>query len=144
MSDEIATYLGQKGYTIKKEYLDIKDQVLTKRELEVRPWVPKSSIYKPPSFPVYRESYKKLYVPRFYGIENFGEPEEIKISNGKDINLAFVGKLRSEQLPALEAYLKCAKKRRRGFVRIILWIWKNSISIKSYSRIEKENTSYSS
>ena len=106
MSDEIATYLGQKGYTIKKEYLDIKDQVLTKRELEVRPWVPKSSIYKPPSFPVYRESNKKLYVPRFYGIENFGEPEEIKISNGKDINLAFVGKLRPEQLPALEAYLK--------------------------------------
>ena len=81
----VGTYLGQKGYTIIKDCLDIKDQVITKKELEVRPWVPKSSLYKPPSFPVYRESNKKIYVPRFYGIENFGIPEEIRITKGKDI-----------------------------------------------------------
>lgn len=138
MSDEIATYLGQKGYTIKKKYLDIKDQVLTKQELEVRPWVPKSSIYKPPSFPVYRESNKKLYVPRFYGIENFGEPEEMKILNGKDINLAFVGKLRPEQLPALEAYLKCAKKGGAGLLELFCGFGKTVLALKVIAELKKK------
>ena len=55
----MSTYLGQKGYTIYKESLDVAEQILIRKELEVSPWVPKSSFHKPPSFPIYRESKKK-------------------------------------------------------------------------------------
>ena len=59
--DEIAIYLGQKGYTIKKEFISIQEQNLIKKELTMKPYVPKNSLAKPKSFPVYRESNKKLY-----------------------------------------------------------------------------------
>ena len=84
------TYLGQKGFTIFKESLDVEEQLLIRKELEVAPWVPKSSFHKPPSFPIYRESKKKFYIPRFYGIENYGAPEENRISCGEDIESELV------------------------------------------------------
>jgi len=101
----MSTYLGQKGYTIYKESLDVAEQILIRKELEVSPWVPKSSFHKPPSFPIYRESKKKIYIPRFYGIENYGQAEEIKLSEGENIDLTFKGNLRPKQIPAVEAFL---------------------------------------
>ena len=101
----MSSYLGQKGYTIYKESLDVKEQILIRKELEVSPWVPKSSFHKPPSFPIYRESKGKLYIPRFYGIENYGEPEEIRLAEGEDIDVTFKGDLRPKQVPAVEAFL---------------------------------------
>jgi len=100
------TYLGQKGYTIYKKNIDISEQVVLRRELEVSPWVPKNSPFRPPSFPIYRESKKKLYIPRFHGIDNYGKPEEVRISEGKDINVRFVGTLRSHQTDAVKAFME--------------------------------------
>ena len=54
-SDEIGTYLGKKGYTI-KEFLSVQEQDLIRKELTVKPFVPKTSLQKPSSFPIYRES----------------------------------------------------------------------------------------
>ena len=76
---EIATYLGQKGYSIKKENLDIEEQLIIRKDLMMKPYVPKSSMIKPEPFPLYRESKKKFYIPRYYGIETYGDPEAIKI-----------------------------------------------------------------
>ena len=47
--DEISTYLGPKGFTILKEYLDIDDLNLIRKELTVKPFVPKTSLASPPS-----------------------------------------------------------------------------------------------
>merc|ERR1712166_983046 len=54
-----------------------------RKELTVSPYVPKNSPQQPTSFPVYRESQKKIYLPRFYGYKNYGEPEEVRVSEGK-------------------------------------------------------------
>ena len=78
-NDEIATYLGYKGYTIMKENLTIEEQELIRKELTVKPFVPKTSLSQPTPFPIYRESKKKMYIPRFYGQEYYGEPEETRI-----------------------------------------------------------------
>ena len=59
------TYLGNKGYSIYKNSISIKEQNYIKSELLVKPYVPKSSINTAIEFPVYRESDQKLYVPRF-------------------------------------------------------------------------------
>ena len=92
----MSTYLGQKGYTIYKDSLDVKEQLLIRKELEVSPWVPKSSFHKPPSFPIYRESKSKIYIPRFYGIGNYatdayrifclGEWQSVKPKDGALVN----------------------------------------------------------
>ena len=71
----MSTYLGQKGYTIYKDSLEVKEQLLIRKELEVSPWVPKSSFHKPPSFPIYRESKKVSFftftINNFFLRENF-------------------------------------------------------------------------
>ena len=114
----MATYLGQKGYSIHKENLDISEQELIRKELKVTPFDPKSSIVKPAPFFVYRESNTKLYIPRFYGINHYGHPQKIKISQGIPICLQFKGSLRSHQKEAKEAFIKCAKKEGCGLLEV--------------------------
>ena len=94
MSNDVAIYFGQKGYTIYKANLEIKEQELIRKELTVSPYVPKNSLQKPSSFPIYRESPKKIYLPKYYGYEEYGEPEEIRLKDGVDINIEFNGELR--------------------------------------------------
>ena len=116
--EEIATYLGKKGYTIKKENLEIKEQVEIRKDLMATPFVPKSSPIKPISFPIYRESSRKFYIPRFYGIETYGEPDINKLKDGKPIALNFKGKLRDYQEPIVNAYMKHAKIKGSGLLEI--------------------------
>ena len=112
------TYIGQKGYTIYKECLDIDEQELIRKELYIKPFVPKSSLAKPVAFPIYRESKKKFYLPRFYGTKNYGTPNHIKIGNGTAINVTFHGTLRPHQKIAVQEYLKNAKTKGGGLLEI--------------------------
>ena len=114
----MAIYLGQKGYSIVKECLDISEQELIRKELKVTPFVPKSSPVKPQPFSIYRESSKKLYLPRFYGEKHYGEPPLSKLSKGDIIHVEFQGALREHQKAAVEAFLKCAKKRGCGLLEL--------------------------
>ena len=41
------------------------------------------------SFPVYRESANRLYIPRFYGIQRYGIPIKEKLQIGDNIQLEF-------------------------------------------------------
>ena len=59
--NEIATYLGQKGYTISKEYMMMEEQNLIKKELMMKPYVPKNSLAKPNHFQ-YTENHIKKYM----------------------------------------------------------------------------------
>ena len=92
-SESVSTYLGPKGYTIYKECLDGKEQRLLKDELNVRPYIPKAPV-QPPSYPVFRESHLKYYLPRYYGLKNYGAAEEDRLPVGTDIQLTFQGDLR--------------------------------------------------
>ena len=109
MSESPSIYLGPKGYTIYKECLSDIDLKHLKEELNVKAYIPNSPIPSP-SFPVYRENPKKIYIPRYYGIKNFGPPEEIKIPHGVDINITFVGELRDYQNNIIAEYLKNVNK----------------------------------
>ena len=103
-----ATYLGNKGYTIYKKFLEIDDQKFIREKLSVRPYIPKSPV-QPPSFCVYAEGHSKFYLPKYFGIDNFGQPEGIRISDGDDISIKFKGKLRDYQEPIVKAYMKSTK-----------------------------------
>jgi superfamily II DNA or RNA helicase len=97
------TYLGGKGYTIPKSELTEQQIFSIKKDLTVKPFVHGGDQI---TYPVFRESNSKIYVPRFYGNENFGIPKEIKLTKGDDINIKFVGKMRDIQVPVVDAFMK--------------------------------------
>ena len=144
MNNETAIYFGQKGYTIYKENLEIKEQELIRKELTVSPYVPKNSLQKPSSFQIYRESPKKMYLPKYYGYREYGEPDEIRLTGGDDIAVAFKGELRDFQNPIVNTYLENAKKKRRWSIRNSHGCRQDGYGIKNHSKIKKKNINYRS
>jgi len=105
---EAQTYIGEKGYTILKEHIDEKEQEWIREKLTPRPYIPGSPI-QPPSFKVYQESVKKLYIPRCFGFQHYGVPDESRVPVGDTINLSFNGDLRDYQKNIVSTYLKSTK-----------------------------------
>ena len=116
--DNTDNYIGLKGYTLKKSNLSITEQNKIKKELTVKPFVPKNSIQVSKEFPIYRESQSKLYVPRFYGIQNFGLPNKNLLNEGKNIDLEFKGELRDYQNKIIDCYLKESVKTGCGLLEV--------------------------
>ena len=102
----IQTQLTERGYVIIKEGIPFKDINRIKKDLMVSPYINNGYGKKAPTFPLYLESIKKLYLPIFYGLENFGEPLKKRIEYGEDINITFKGELREKQLPVLNKFLE--------------------------------------
>jgi superfamily II DNA or RNA helicase len=139
-STEVSTYLGQKGYTIFKECLSIKEQQYIRDELTVKAKVPLSPVPQEP-FPIYRESKLKLYVPRYFGIETYGEPDEIRIGNCTDINLKFKGELRDFQKPIAEKFMNSINVKTGcggGLIDIPCGFGKTILGINLISKIKKK------
>lgn len=109
----IKSYLGQKGYSIYKNQISVNEQQFIREQLMVAPYMPKSPV-KPPSFPIYLESPQKLYLPRYFGIEHFGVPDEDRLPSGIDIDLKFSGNLRDYQNVIVEKYLQCVNNDNNG------------------------------
>jgi superfamily II DNA or RNA helicase len=87
-------YLGNKGFTILKSELGTKIEKV-KSDLTAKLTGNKQYNVET-NIPFYRESHKKMYLPRFYGIAQFGVPES-KLSPGENIALTFAGSLRPLQ-----------------------------------------------
>ena len=102
-----STYLGKKGYVLLKNTLTVNELKEIKNQLTAKPKVIGSNIGGgiPKTFPVYRESLKKIYVPRYFGINKFGPVIENQLPSGISINVPFLGSLRNHQIPAVNAYL---------------------------------------
>ena len=127
---EVAIYLGQKGYSIKKENMEVKEQLALRKDLMVKPFVPKSSMSKAVEFPLYRESKKKFYIPRYYGLETYGKYEMSKIEDYKKIDLKFNGELREHQKPTVEKFVNHAHKKGGGLLELFTGYGKTVCALK--------------
>jgi superfamily II DNA or RNA helicase len=134
----INTYLGQKGYTIPKSEISVKLQNFIKDQLMVRPYIPGAPIANTNTFPAFRESDKKLYVPRYFGQEMFGEPKENKITDGENMYIHFHGKLRDVQEPVVEKFLNHVKDGGGGLLELPCGFGKTSISLYIASQLKKK------
>ena len=132
------SYLGNKGYTILKSELSIKHQLALKEMLMVKPFVPGSPVQVQKTYPVYRESDKKIYIPRYFGEKLFGQPNEIKITEGTDINLVFQGALRDYQIPIAKAYLNHVSKGGGGLLELYCGAGKTDLTISLIGDIKKK------
>lgn len=113
MELSVGTYIGKKGYTIYKECLSDKDLKFIRDSLTVSPYIPKAPV-QPESFQIFIEGPNKIYIPRYFGLDNFGEPDEYKIYNGDHAELKFNGEVRENQKPIIDAYMKMLDKTNGG------------------------------
>ena len=133
-------YIGQRGYTIHKNNLSEKELKLLKKDLFVKPYIPaqfaNDSNNSP--FPVYLESKKKIYIPKYYGINKFGKLNISKVPEGKDININFKYDLRDNQKPVVKKYLEVAKDIGGGIISVPCGFGKTVIALYLLAALKKK------
>ena len=97
------SYVGNKGYTIYKNEITKEELEYLKEELIAKPFTNGMIKSTQDTFPIYRESEKKIYVPRYFGERIYGQLP-IQILDGEDISLIFDGDLRDYQQKVVDAY----------------------------------------
>ncbi len=135
---EFNTSLSKNGYSILKE--DFSSNYLNdlRKELTVKAFINKNYLSDSNPFPVYCESKRKLYLPKFYGIEKFGLPKTNKISEGEDVELEFSSSLKEKQKPISKAYIDAAKKIGGGIIAIPCGYGKTVIALYIASVLKKK------
>ena len=101
------TKLSYQGYSILKSELSISQLNKIKNDLKVEPFNYMKNEYDntDDSFLLYKENEKKIYLPRFYGIENFNNPNITKLNKEKNINVNFKFDMRPIQKPIIKSYI---------------------------------------
>jgi len=141
------SYLGQKGYTIVKSELTVEQQKKIRNDLTIKPYVggAMGGATNQVTYPAYRESDKKFYVPHHYGLETFGPPKKCAISEGDDIALEFNGALRDYQEPVVKKFISVVTKPHDnglcfggGLLELPCAFGKTSISLYILSQLKKK------
>jgi superfamily II DNA or RNA helicase len=110
--------LSRRGYTIRKEKYSPRVIHKIRKDLMVKPKTLTQFNQHVSPFPIFLESIHKLYIPKYYGLKELGEPQEINIDSGDDISLEFKGSLRSEQQPIAEKFIEAAHDTGGGLISL--------------------------
>lgn len=104
--------LSINGYSIAKTSLSAEQIDKIKKELTMKPQVNFDMGTKNKdeeiTFELYRETGNRIYIPRYYGLTNFGVPKVCKLTGGADISVDFIGKLRDAQIEPVKNFLEAA------------------------------------
>ena len=79
--------LTRKGYTIKKKDIAPDLLIQLRESLKVSPIVHQDYQKFAEEFYVFSENASKIYLPRFWAIENLGQPNTTEIQNGQKVDL---------------------------------------------------------
>jgi len=135
------TYLGQKGYTIVKNELTIEQQKQIRTDLTIKPFTHGGiGSTEQKTFPAYRESNNKFYVPHYYGVDIFGTPKQYKVSEGLNIDLDFAGKMRENQEVVVNTYIEHVNKVSfgGGLLELPCAYGKTVLSLNIISKLKKK------
>lgn len=113
---ELKTRLGHEGYSLLKKELSLQKLNQIKNELTVEPFNYMKDDYdnKDTKFENYKEDSDKIYLPRFYGIENYGKPKKNRLNNPISIDANFKFNLRPIQVPIVQSYINNLSTKRGG------------------------------
>ena len=129
------TYLSKRGYSILKEDLSNSEKTNIKKDLTVKPFINGDYGAPPKPFPIYCESVRKLYLPRYYGQEKFGLAIDNKLSEPEKINIKFSKSLKPKQEPIVAAYLDAAEKQGGGIISVPCGYGKTVIALYIASKL---------
>lgn len=130
--------LCSKGVSILKDDLTIEEEKKIREDLQAKPFSPPNSIQCKQPFPIYRESKKKFYVPRFYAIKKYGSIHETSIPEADDIDISFTGDLREYQCNIINAYMKETTNSGCGLLEIPCGRGKTVMALNIISRLKKK------
>lgn len=123
------TYLNQRGYILRKACFPEEEINRIKEELTVSPILLQDYGLPPEKFSVYRENTNKLYIPKFYGLNNFGKPMYDDTPMGKKIDVTFASKLRPNQLEPVKLCITAFEKIGGGILSLPCGFGKTIIGI---------------
>lgn len=105
---ELKTKLSSQGYSLLKSELSSLQLRTIKNDLKVEPFNYMKDEYNKTddSFLLYKENSEKIYLPRYYGLENFSIPKIVKLNKHSEINVNFKYNLRPIQNPIVKSYIK--------------------------------------
>ena len=132
------TYIAKRGYVIKKKELTEVQITDIKTELTVKPMISSDYGAEAKPFPIYLENKKKIYVPKFYGIEKFGEPVEDKVPPGDNIDIEFKFQLRPKQMVPVKKCLEAYEKFGGGILSLSCGQGKTIIGLYLASKLKKK------
>ena len=131
-STKKGTSLTRKGYILNKSDFSEKKLQFVGNQLTVKPVVHRDFAHFAEDFPVFYESKTKLYLPRYWGLENFGPPKKINICDGDSINLKCVYEPRPIQKPIIDNALKILQMPFSEFMLKTETIKKKEVQYKLY------------
>jgi len=102
--------LSERGYGVDKSRLSRSELDQLYADLTVTPLVSNAVIKTAaPAIPLYMESSKKIYIPKYYGLQKFGTPDVYKYPAIETVDVPFHGSLREEQHEPVNAFLNAAR-----------------------------------
>ena len=104
--------LNNNGYVLNKKKYTKNELDKIKDKLTVHPtnsYMADLQIFDQPKFKIYKEDNDSLYVPKYYGITNFGKPIENLITDGMSSNMKFLTKLKDYQIPCVNKIITTCK-----------------------------------
>ena len=134
----MSKYLGKKGYTIKKNSLSQTELYELRNNLDVKPNNQLNGYISNISYPIYRESSTKIYIPRYYGIEHYGKFEKNILHKGNTINLEFNGNLFPYQENIIQKYINFVGESGGGLLDVEPGKGKTVMGLNIISKIKKK------
>lgn len=135
-------YLSKYGFVIRKDELDYNQLTKLKYDLVAKPIVDEkytydSTIYH---FPIYIETISKIYIPRSYGIWNFGKVKESENYIGCNFcsDIKFSGELRNDQIEPYNCILNACKEDGGGILSLMTGGGKSIIALKLIETLQKK------
>jgi len=139
--------LSSNGYGILKSALDEKALENIKKDLTMVPKVnfdmgaaKNTSSPDDLAFPLYSENDKRIYIPRYYGLQKYGLPTLCKLSSAADISVEFIGNLRESQQEPIANFLKAARDplKMGGIISVPCGFGKTIMSLYIACQIKKK------
>ena len=133
-------YIGKRGYVIRKNRFTEAQIEKLQEDLYVKPSINETFGADSEPFEVYLENDNKIYLPKFYGIAEFGQvPPECNItSKGKDIDLDFKLELRPHQVIAAEKTMEAYYNRGGGILSLYCGAGKTILALYFISMLKKK------
>ena len=136
--------LSINGYSIAKTSLSADQIDKIKKELTMKPQVNFDMGIKNKeddiTFELYRETENRIYIPRYYGLTNFGVPKICKLTGGADISVDFIGKLRDAQVEPVKNFIEAAQNPQKmgGIISVPCGFGKTIMSLYIACLIKKK------